>query len=466
MRPVIEMLLFGAGASVEAKVPAAYGLTGKIVDEFRSSPDLERYAQVVSFVIGGLLFDKGIHGQDALKCGINVEEFFNAVEMLANRSTLNATPFVGSWHAMIEEFDKIEPPRQDAARIQKIIYDGIAVQIKRALSSAVPAFKARNIDSKLSDFVNKSIKNGSRTYHSSEVGVGKEVGDLVNEVLKKWSDNLKASRLNGADFRAAFEKTIDHKPRPGEGRIFREVVEKMIGMLVNLVFVDDPKRVTYLAPLGDLVRTQKRLVVASLNYDNCVELFCENSGIPCETGIGQWSRGEGFPSNCDGVLLLKLHGSIDWETSDGECEERPMPHRTIQHASVEEMRAVDYWPAVIFGHRNKLTAEGPFLDLLRAFHQELTQADRLTVVGYSFADPHINIFISQWINSDPAHRLRIVNGERFGVEPEGYVLELLTHGKDRVEIVRKTAGDGLADLFSQMSMDDLIDPSAIKEVSP
>lgn len=462
MMPVNEMLLFGAGASVEAKVPAAFALTDKIVDEFRNNPELERYAQVVSFVIGGLLFDKSIHGQNALKCGINVEEFFNAVEMLANRHALNATPFVGSWHAMIEEFDKIEPPRQDAARIQKIIYDGIAVQIKRAVSSAIPPFKDRNIDTKISEFVTKSIKDGSRIQSSSSVGVGKEVGELVNAVLKKWADNFKSSRLNGADFRKAFDKTIDHKPRPGEGRIFREVVEKMIGMLVNLVFVDDIKQIAYLSPLGDLVWTQKRVVVASLNYDNCVELFCENSGIPCETGIEQWSRGEGFPSACGGVLLLKLHGSINWETSDGECAERPMPHRTIRHATEDEMRAVDYWPAVIFGHRNKLTAEGPFLDLLRAFHRELTQADRLTVVGYSFADPHINVFISQWINSDPSHRLRIVNGPDFGDNPEGYFLDLLTHVNDRVEIIRKTAGDGLADLFTPMLMDDIVDSQEFK----
>jgi hypothetical protein len=48
----------------------------------------------------------------------------------------------------------------------------------------------------------------------------------------------------------------------------------------------------------------------------------------------------------------------------------------------EEMMKGQARPAVIFGQRNKLTAEGPFLDLLRAFREELSRSTSLTVVGY------------------------------------------------------------------------------------
>lgn len=119
-----EMLLFGAGASKEAGVPTAYGLTNDIANEFRSQRYLERHSRVVSFVLGGLLFNRGIQGDDPLNSGVNVEEFFNAIQLLADRSTLEAAPFVGSWHSMVEEFDKVQPPAPHADKLQEIIFKG------------------------------------------------------------------------------------------------------------------------------------------------------------------------------------------------------------------------------------------------------------------------------------------------------------------------------------------------------
>ena len=108
-----EMLLLGAGASVEADVPGAFDMTGKIIEHFRSSPMFKEYSAVVSFVTGGLLFKKGIQGANPLTCGVNVEELFNAVQLLSERNTIEAAPFVGSWHAMVEELDKVAAPSAD-----------------------------------------------------------------------------------------------------------------------------------------------------------------------------------------------------------------------------------------------------------------------------------------------------------------------------------------------------------------
>ena len=99
------MLLLGAGASVEAEVPAANKMTERIADIFRASPQHEIYSRVVAFVVGGLLFKRGIEGGNALTTGVNVEELFNAVQFLSERNTLEAAPFVGSWHSMVEEFE-------------------------------------------------------------------------------------------------------------------------------------------------------------------------------------------------------------------------------------------------------------------------------------------------------------------------------------------------------------------------
>src|SRR4051794_30038485 len=122
MNAMTEMLLLGAGASVDAGVPSAYDMTKAIADQFRSDPLLKQHARVVSFVIGGLLFEAGKSGQDPLTAGVNVEDLFNAVQLLAERHTLEAAPFVGSWHAMVDEFDRAPPSRSDTRSLGKIIY--------------------------------------------------------------------------------------------------------------------------------------------------------------------------------------------------------------------------------------------------------------------------------------------------------------------------------------------------------
>jgi SIR2-like domain len=456
-----EMLLFGAGASQEAGVPTAFGLTNQIAAEFHQRSDLRHQAGVVSFVLGGLLFNRGIQGQNPLESGVNVEEFFNAIQLLAGRHSLEAAPFVGSWHSMIEEFDKVRPTSAHPDRVHEIIFKSVMEKVAAALPTSLPAFGASDIDKKIKDAIKGSVEaaaKGRSSSFSSSVSVGREVGDLVMGIMKRWVASLKAARPSGSDFTREFNKAVDQQPRPGEGRIFRQVADAMIAMLVKFVLVEDPSKVRHLTPLKTIVSEQSRITIASLNYDNCVELFCEDSGIPCDTGIDEWSEKGTFEGGNDGIFLLKLHGSIDWQqTNENRTDERPMPHRIIKRASADEAKGFSYRPAVIFGSRNKLTAEGPFLDLLRAFQRELQSADRLTVVGYAFCDAHINVYLSQWLNSSPAHRLRIINGPAFADKPEGYVLDLLRFARDRVEIVPKYAGEGLLDAFSQMTLEEIVD---------
>ena len=445
-----EMLLFGAGASKEAGVPTAYGLTNEIANEFRRQPQLARHARVVSFVLGGLLFNRGIQGDDPLSSGVNVEEFFNAIQLLADRSTLEAAPFVGSWHSMVEEFDKVQPPAPHADRLQEIIFRSVTEKIFASVPNSLPAFGASDIDKKLEDLIKKSIEaavKGRSMSFSSSNSVGREVGDFVMEIMKKWTQNLKQARPSGFEFEREFKRAIDQQPRPGEGRIFREVADLMIRMLAKFVLVPDATKVIHLAPVKNLVTSQPRITVASLNYDNCVELFCDSVGIRCDTGIDEWSKSGSFDMHGDGVLLLKLHGSIDWQSKDGRSQERPMPHRVITRVSPEEAQKGSYWPAVIFGHRNKLTAEGPFIDLLRAFQRELVNVDRLTIVGYSFADVHINVYLSHWLNNSSERRLRIIDPS-FGERPNDYTEELLGCAKRQVEVIKEPAGKALQTLFA------------------
>src|ERR1700722_15560712 len=153
-----EILLLGAGASVEAEVPAAYKMTERIAEIFRESLPLQTHSRVVAFVVGGLLFKKGIEGNDALTAGVNVEELFNAAQLLAERGTLEAAPFVGSWHSMVEELDKIDPPTLSLSKIPRAIQDGVAKQIKDAIPNHLSSFAGRDIDRNLETNIKKTVE--------------------------------------------------------------------------------------------------------------------------------------------------------------------------------------------------------------------------------------------------------------------------------------------------------------------
>ena len=83
-------------------------------------------------------------------------------------------------------------------------------------------------------------------------------------------------------------------------------------------------------------------------------------------------------------------------------------------------------------------------------------AQTLTVVGYSFRDPHINVYISQWLNTDANRVLRVINGPNFNPQmiyssdTPTYVHELLQFAvanPTRVQILGEYAGDGLKSLY-------------------
>ena len=81
-----------------------------------------------------------------------------------------------------------------------------------------------------------------------------------------------------------------------------------------------------------------------------------------------------FKSPEHGLHLLKLHGSIDWRRVGEQTSATQMPTVKIHQLEPEDVKRPELRPAVIFGNRNKLTAEGPFLDLLRAFQDELAES--------------------------------------------------------------------------------------------
>lgn len=450
-----DMVLLGAGASVEAGVPHAYAMTREILSIFRSDPRLRRQAHLLSFVIGGLMFQEGIRDNDPYG-GVNVEELFNAVQLLARRATLEAAPFVGSWHAMVEEFDRVRPARSPSKDLYRQVLRNVAAALEKAIPTSASISDGRDIDKTFENALKKvldQMSKGKRLSLSSSEKIGRAVAGYVAGMNKSWLSKLrqKSSSARGdQQFNRALDTVVDERrPRPGQGRVFERTNEMMIRSLINIAWIEDEdERVGYLKPLLDLLDKEGQLTVASLNYDNCIERLTKAHDAACYTGIESWSESGTFSARNDGLFLLKLHGSIDWELrKDQRSEHRPMPHSIIEQVrDPKAMRAGSFQPAIIFGQRNKLTAEGPFLDLLRAFQQQLTEADRLTVVGYSFRDDHINEYITQWLNSDTGHRIRIID-PGFSTNEAPFAEHLRRYCGGRIRPVEETAGGGLAEVL-------------------
>ncbi|MCI0544616.1 MAG: SIR2 family protein [Actinobacteria bacterium] len=171
---------------------------------------------------------------------------------------------------------------------------------------------------------------------------------------------------------------------------------KVLAVLRNIVWATDPDRFLYLGPLIRIAAEQNA-AIATLNYDNGIELAARAGGISVSDGFAIGTSA-GLPDFSDGQLrLIKLHGSIDWtysgveqRTQFEEAEilkvENPMEHKSTHWP-------YEYEPALLLGGRNKLTARGPFLDLLSAFRSALEGSKRLTILGYSFRDEHVNHII-------------------------------------------------------------------------
>ena len=258
-----EMFLLGAGASHEAGIPLAYGLTQEIANHFRQEWALrDVHAHIVSFVVGGLLFQKGVRGDDP-SVGVDVEELFSAVQLLANRHKLEVAPFVGAWHSMIDQFDRLSHrPNIDKSELGRGLYDAL-----------------------------------ERTSSYDSTYLERAVEAIIESIL---------------------EAVRQQQIGSGGGRLFNETNDAMIQALKPIVWRTDVRCVSYLQPLINFLNKQKRLVVATLNYDNTIELLAKANDIPYETGVDDWSNTATIASPAEGLFVLKLHGSIDWSKSMGQ----------------------------------------------------------------------------------------------------------------------------------------------------
>ncbi len=375
------MFLLGAGASVEAGVPATFDMTEMLAAEIGAAR-FGRGAQALNFVCGALLAYDGARGESPYT-GLDVERVFAAVELLGERTELEVTPFVASWHPAVDAWDR---------RSVGIAFD----------------------------------KNLARAVVEGRGSAERTIRELVTS-------------MTGA----------------GTGQVYRNLAAEMIYRLRAIV-APQYENLSYLMPLVKLGDSSDGLTVATLNYDLTVELACRQAHVTADTGIEHWIEHRRWQWAREGLRLLKLHGSIDWCWKELPGERGEMPMLTVVQ-SVEpasENRA----PALVFGARNKLKPNGPFLSLLSEFEDQLRASDDLIVVGYSFRDDHINEIIRRWTREDKRHTVTLIDPRAEEATNErgfrGGLIQQLNPRQmgqqeplpQRVELRAETAGEAFAQL--------------------
>ncbi len=143
--------------------------------------------------------------------------------------------------------------------------------------------------------------------------------------------------------------------------------------------------ITYLEPLLQFIEEHGPLDVFSVNYDTCIEQFCDAYGKSLEDGFDTHWNFATFKRDSD-VRLYKLHGSVTWYRSDHgnylKLAVRSVRPR-LKLASGETAESL-----ILFPMRKWEYAE-PMLELLVELKRKLEAASYVFVVGYSFRDEHI-----------------------------------------------------------------------------
>lgn len=401
VRAVSDRLAFllGAGASADAGLPMSRDLTRKIIDLAAERRDRSLTA-ALNYVVGVIIAHDSREGMRPDHLP-DIERVASAVELISERNQLEATPFVLNWDGAIEAFER--GTRNNPSFIEN--------DIREALT-------------------------GSRAHRSR--------GASVNP------DSRKMLR--------AIERIVDARIGTRRHPVFAQLLTLLTRQLCGILTVTDEAAFDYLKPVLAFARDKCRpLMVASLNYDLGFETMMTRASCTASRGIESWSEcGELVFGNDQDVHLVKLHGSIDWHRGKGNAK-----HLGRTQLRVSRDEGGD--PFLIFGQREKLRAEGPFLELLENFRTRLRTCSTLVVIGYAFRDRHINEVISQWLGSgdrwvlivDPLFPER----QPWGVDPSDFRTVMMAGLRDAsdtsdaspaegsmLKVVRRSASDFLASI--------------------
>lgn len=340
-----RMVLLGAGASADAGLPLTNALARGLLEAVHADYRASSPEVQALNFVYGAMVNARSERGEDPLAAVNVETMVSAIRLLRHRLGHEATPFIQGWKTAVGEFGRARSSDALASDLQR----GVAEAMKLRFSS------------------------------------GRKLQQAVEEVI---------------DARTGLQDNAD---------LYRDLERALLIRTRRLLL--KPKSTRYLRPLLEVAARQPGGVdVATLNYDLTVETAAAEAGVPVDTGIERWVPGTPLSFDmADGrVNLVKVHGSIDWRRvpPDADAGTRRLPAERIERT---DSFAPNDVPAIVLGDRDKLGGDGPTLVLLQAMQAMLQRADRLTVVGYGFADTHINQVVRDWLNADPDRTMTVLD---------------------------------------------------------
>ena len=172
---------------------------------------------------------------------------------------------------------------------------------------------------------------------------------------------------------------------------------------------------SYLKPLKQFFQNYSNeefcIEVCSLNYDQVLEKYFDETGIWMGFSNGKWVGLESSPEQREEkrrINLYKIHGSLNWiRDPAGDVFEKEKWEKG--NSNIEMKQDTLYQePFIIFGQGVKTFSVEPFFSLIYQFRKLIKEKDYIFIVGYSFFDPYINnLLISKTIGT--SKKIIIVN---------------------------------------------------------
>lgn len=196
--------------------------------------------------------------------------------------------------------------------------------------------------------------------------------------------------------------------------------------------------VMFLLSFASRTGTRDRLNIFTTNYDRILEAGADIAGIHMldrfvgyMTPIFRSSRMNidmhynppgmrGEPRYLEGVVhYAKLHGSIDWISSENDIKKVCFPFGASKIEPYLDAPGLDAQATQIMIYPNatkdRETSEYPYVDLFRDFAAALCRPNNtLVTYGYSFGDEHINRIIKDMLTIPSTHLVIISYDDKMG----------------------------------------------------
>ncbi|WP_168441059.1 SIR2 family protein [Microbacterium sp. K27] len=356
-------VLLGAGASFDAGIPLTADLTEQVLTSVNQPSDVrEPWVKAINFVHAAMFNYAARDGSNPIGA-VNIERLISALRLLRGREGHEAAPFVSSWRDPILPEGRVYADKWNSDRF------------------------VRNLSQAL------GIDGGDRGGRGA--ASRKDAIENIGYFIAEFADGAKRPVHRG-DYRTADLRVL-----------------RLLGTLLRV-----RKPVDYLYPLVDLALAQPEgLDVVTLNYDLAVEQAASERSVPIERGVGDWPRERiRFDVAAQKLRLHKIHGSLDWEL---EAHSQSSTRLTVSDGAVEQ-------PWIVVGDREKLATDGPTLELLHAAEEAIERADHLVIVGYRFADAHVNHVIRNWMLRSESRTVGVIEPTWSYPEPRSFFGQLVS----------------------------------------